>query len=118
MKATELRIGNILQTKKGKLKTITAKDIELYAKIDAGDEYEQLLFPIELTDNLLLKFGFKSKAVNSVIPPYFKKGKIDVLRSEKGFYHINCGIIQVKLKYAHRLQNIHFELTEKELTIE
>jgi len=108
MKASELRIGNYV-IEKGKIKPIhsvsnhNAKD---YSKIE----------PIPLTEEWLVKFGFKKNEKNRFI---LMEGDVDILFNEdlNGW---TCDGINFSInmtEYVHKLQNIYFALTGEELTI-
>jgi hypothetical protein len=67
--------------------------------------------PIPLTEEWLLKFGFEQKSLH-----YFKEN-IFVITLEDGYFECLLGNYEVKLKYAHELQNLYWALSGKELTI-
>ena len=65
--------------------------------------------PIPLTEEWLLKFGFKQNKKYK----YWEFGKFII---DQNF--TLCDIdIKVTIKYLHQLQNLYFALTEKELEI-
>ena len=126
MNANELRIGNY----------VNLKDKGLY-KIDWGYDLEKIedwegtdyCTPIPLTEDWLLKFGFvHNKSVNEdgelLINNYtLKIDKYSTIVIEDDFsFGIENEIESVifdndVLKSVHRLQNLYFALTQKELTI-
>lgn len=137
--ANELRVGNWVLLNRGTddQTEVTIDIITIYE-----DENAILLKkcePIPLTEEWLIRFGFKRE---DKAPPtkehsqYFSKWVMDYkysfayapFREDWGFYHsytdapkdedndkfdfISCG-----LKYVHQLQNLYFALTGAELTI-
>lgn len=125
MKPTELRIGNYVTSLtsilNGKTLVVTEVNETHFQAWGIDPDYRQygssdgFLAPIPLTEEWLLKFGFK-------------KGDYETLVCEfKGFritFDINGDIIDCYLDstgldilYVHQLQNLYFALTGKELTI-
>ena len=112
MKVNELRIGNLIEYRiQDDLDD--RKDWWEVSKIDATDlcilesniDYD--FRPIPLTEEWLLKFGFK---YNKGFDIYQKD---DFIIRRKDF--VLCDIdIEVKFEYVHRLQNAYFELKNKE----
>jgi hypothetical protein len=70
--------------------------------------------PIELTEEWLLKFGFKQTFI-SKIHLTFDKGSFHLL---KRVNHIQIWYENIDVKYVHQLQNLYFALTNQELTIQ
>lgn len=106
MKATELRIGNLVnyrivdELSKRKdyfeASVITAEDIRI---LSIRGEKDKDYRPIELTEDWLLKLGFEKEITNN--------GTI---------YYENENIsIEGELKHVHQLQNLYFALTGEEL---
>ena len=70
--------------------------------------------PIELTEEWLIKFGFKKmnyKLLNKIV---FYSETWDIEFSDNEFYMPDIGIV---VKYVHQLQNLYFALTNEELSI-
>jgi hypothetical protein len=129
MKATELRIGNLVNYKIVD-ELDERKEWFEPCKIDAVDlqvidsDYQ----PIPLTEECLLKFGFEKSIVKE---PWFEKNKIEVFKYSKGNFfllggnHTAYGIglhdiwqgMEINIQYVHQLQNIYFALTNEELTL-
>ena len=124
MKATELRIGNYYQYASDRgitytqVQEIKRNQFGLLSDFD-GTNFE-ICKPIVLTDEWLLRFGFKYslklddfmfKDQNDVfeIQPY-KKGFLNLV-----IWHDN-EILQ-EIKYVHQLQNLYFALTGEELSL-
>ena len=113
MKASELRIGNLISW-------ISSGDLEKVIKIEfkyVNDVSESDLNPIELTPEYLLKFGFKKGCKYSndgyTFPCgdfFFYDNLFDVLEG--------CGGRCISIvKSVHSLQNLYFALTGKELKL-
>tara|TARA_R110000796_G_scaffold58965_5_gene135843 strand:+ start:3162 stop:3488 length:327 start_codon:yes stop_codon:yes gene_type:complete len=107
MDAKELRIGNygkeITHSKNGVVK-VSKRHFE---DIEDG---EIDLFPIPLTEEWLVKFGFENAEDDGVIGfngLYFWD-------REDGYSLIISG---TPVKHVHQLQNLYFALTNEELTI-
>lgn len=117
MKASELRIGNLVQISG---KTITMDSRIFHAVIHGFSGYDPE--PIPLTEEWLAKFGFEP------------------VREDNGYFRYTNGIIDLDhkfklelfngrpdeddtkqynppLQFVHQLQNLYFALTGKELTI-
>jgi len=117
MKATELRIGNYIDYETEREIVTMQITYEYIRLIHNGNKNFK---PIELTEDWLLKFGFKYslrlddfmfKDQNDVfeIQPY-KKGFLNLV-----IWHDN-EILQ-EIKYVHQLQNLYFALTGEELSL-
>lgn len=124
MRATELRIGNLfyyhiknnLDERKewDEVGQIDYEDLKTLTEFDNNSEYK----PIPLTEEWLLKFGFKKN---------YKRGyilKINSFLRIAGFQTIPHLYLEyeenyclVTLEYVHQLQNLYFALTENELEI-
>ena len=121
MKANELRIGNMINSY-GKDRLMEHNDFSVFALYESKKE-EPPYNPIPLTEEWLLKFGFKrSPANNSIYLPVpelkaeihyemFRKQLVCVLYCSTGSFIPN------DIKYVHQLQNLYFALTGEELTI-
>ena len=131
MKATELRIGNLVYNKNGEADNIVAivntheKDTEAL-QIDThfiGMLNEPWMVsvehggvnPIPLTEDWLIKFGFEDRN------DYWKKKKVKMVWSSRiiktgerlGIRHEKYDHVQ----YVHQLQNLYFAMTGEELTV-
>lgn len=105
LKANELRIGNLVNTKYG-IKVVTDINVNQYCFF-----LEDHVTPIKLSEKWMLELGFED--------------------GEEGHYYINKFIINIygevywgdseewlgELQYVHQLQNLYFALTGEELTI-
>jgi hypothetical protein len=107
MKASELRIGNWIYHL-GVIQKMTAKG--LY-QMEGENPFIE---PIPLTEEWLIKFGFKKVYYG------WEKGSFEVeSRGDIYLYSINCNEYTdgMPFKYVHQLQNLYFALTGEELTI-
>lgn len=119
MKASELRIGNLILVD-GKIDEITGIK---KSTVFFSDGFQMFIAggiePIPLTEEWLIKFGF-NKTVDhprrklyehdDICPLWFsdKQGITDFYAS---------GVRISECKYVHQLQNLYFALTGEELTI-
>lgn len=115
MESKELRIGNWFQEDMtcGSYAQITAEQI-LDLDNDPLDDFYQ---PIPLTEEWLLKFGFKKDLGNdlyleSTSTSFFvwQNNRVELLDDENNICICHC-------QYVHQLQNLYFALTGEELTI-
>lgn len=127
IKPNELRIGNLV------LKTLDWDipfNIEWNDKVIKWNESYWYLIgkgtiflddfePISLTEEWLLKFGFKNESENR----QYCLGKKDLLINlDNGFYFSEWNgnwIIHkgIEIKYVHQLQNLYFSLMGEELEV-
>lgn len=118
MKAQELRIGNIVNYygddfPNGTQCTVDSEDIRL---MDNNPVYASEHKPILLTEEWLIKFGFKNEVGNewAAAKGLFVIEKFDLL------YNFSAGsgcALSRSIKYVHELQNLFFAITGQELTI-
>ncbi len=102
MNINELRIGNFIYLY-NELITITAICYS-FEDINKG------ITPILITEEWLLKFGFKSLFNGAG----YVKNNTEIGYNHNGFYIIASGL---EIKYIHQLQNLYFALTGEELSI-
>jgi hypothetical protein len=121
MKANELRIGNyvwddysgemivyaILNSYEGK-EMVNLKKQE---GLPEGRYLLETLHRIPLTEEWLLKFGFRS---NNGYPLKLLCGYIKI---RNGVWFFKYNKLDIELQYVHQLQNLYFALTGKELEI-
>ena len=115
MKASELRICNLIFTHKEEI--IVVKDIDIEGLILFKEDQNIFDFkckPIPLTEERLLKFGFEKDTRDRVMF-MFKNFKISI--ESESFIHYSMYSNHAKIKYVHQLQNLYFALTGEELTI-
>ena len=108
MKKNEVRHGNLV-IYGGHQTTIDEKEIIHFIRFP--DKYE----PIPLTEEWLLKFGFKKDG------GYYSKGRKHYHFLSNKFYlgndHVSSGNADARVMHIHQLQNLYFALTGEELTI-
>lgn len=116
MTASELRIGNWIQSKGLTNKfhewQVTAEDIP---QIESNQEHIQEYKGIPLTEEWLLKFGFKYYGTTWLRDGF--KGAIILYLNNTFEYMYGEFEIDNDYKYVHQLQNLYFALTGTELTI-
>jgi len=111
MKAEDLRIGNLILDRK---KVIS---VECHHFQMLNSYHKEDFKPIPLTEEWLLKFGFKDGYFG------FSKSVLSLnLKSESvSFSFSKTSLTQIKgvifPKHVHQLQNLYFALTNEELTI-
>lgn len=126
MKATELRIGNwvTFEPDNGNFIVSQIDAHNTWSKTINGLCLEDIK-PIPLTEEWLLKFGFKKdKILGSYIKNYFRFHTQRPNGDNKGFtlvteiYWCKREVIVVGgVEHVNQLQNLHFALTNKELKI-
>ena len=116
MKSEELRIGNYVYSG-----IFSNKVIEVYpmffVQLSKIEDKEHNIKPIPLTEEWLLKFGFKrtNKYDFELIKNDFHFYTSSDFFNGNGFICFNE--FDIKIKYIHELQNLYFALTNKELII-
>lgn len=104
IQANELRIGNL--TEQGEVKSFFENGVHVgFGKCYYFNELE----PIPLTEEWLLKFGFKIERQYEC--DFASIGVFTISFGENFFYEYT------NLKYVHQLQNLYFALTNEELTL-
>ena len=118
IKATELRIGNYINYCDKKI-SVKPDDIKVILKLGMDAEIYE---PIPLTEEWLLKFGFKS--IGTKYRPCYR-----IQRKERVYEFVanyqSLGIVSIDTTYyfadniihVHQLQNLYFALTGEELTL-
>jgi hypothetical protein len=109
MKASELRIGNLIHNKQGNIVYVNTNHLTL---LSYGIENE--FNPIPLTEEWLLKFGFEKNKEHG----YFEFDRLIVALHDGVDQFYLCDIdIFVKIETVHHLQNLYFAIRNKELTL-
>lgn len=122
MKSSELRVNNYV------VKDLSIDDLEeiIVKPYDLlSNDVLENLFPIKLTKEWLLVFGFvqdkidKSFVLNSFSIFLDKRIKDNIyLKSIDGFGNFTWNAASgLKVQYVHQLQNLYFALTNEELKI-
>lgn len=134
IKANELRIKNLvtLNEKQRKdlwnhqihaqndffeVKTIYSdNDISIELDDEIIDISENDVDPIQLTEEWLLKLGFKKDGRDWELPNF--RFHVNKPINYNGFVFCNgYTVITEKIQYVHQLQNLYFALTGAELTV-
>lgn len=121
MKASELRIGNLVYyhdehlQPDNKVIKVSVDDLKILFHNEKYHHYE----PITLTEEWLVRFGFKNGGYDLLF--WNKEGKKGVF-SINGYNDIGFGVrynneIDVDIEYVYQLQNLYFAITGEELTI-
>lgn len=118
MKANELRIGNLVMYDNYNVSVIhglTDSEYGYGVSIHYGNCcvgcVEDLIYPIPLTEEWLLKLGFEK--INSTWCSIGNQFRINIdLNIE---FHLNW--LGIKVQYVHQLQNLYFALTGKEMAM-
>ena len=114
MTANELRIGNLVNELNIGVVSVRIVDLE---SIKYGDTNYK---PIPLTEEWLLKFGFKKRKYKHL---FIWENKITIsqfLHETHSHFSIKTGFdirFTPILESIHQLQNLYFALTGEELTI-
>jgi hypothetical protein len=116
MKANELRIGNYVQYPNLK------KPVRVSIIDTTETSTETKCQPIPLTEKWLFWFGFTKHHSDFYNDVLYLINLTDNLEFDWGVYPKQFGSgIQIKnsdkLKYVHQLQNIYFAITNEELTL-
>lgn len=133
MKANELRLGNLILNKEGKVETVyTLYKVEGYEGLINGydgnagiqPDYEHEFKPIPLTEEWLIKLGFENNQI--ICGEYIMQVNVNMfsgtLEKEPNWFisvvHESAHQkITVVKQYFHQLQNLYFALTGEELII-
>jgi len=122
MKAAELRLGNFITIKHQTHNLIEIRQIFEDAVSAKGNRLGlglDVVEPIPLTEEWLLKFGFDGKGrvfskgdygFDLGITPFFLQ-KLDSIELQKTIW------VRTEVKHVHQLQNLYFSLTGEELKI-
>ncbi len=108
----ELRIGNWVESPVVRWAQINVKGIQAVA--NGKHKYK----PIPLTEEWLVKFGFREELLYWVID--MMGTELSIIKESGsalvGLEH-ECGGTDLKIQHVHQLQNLYFALTGEELTI-
>lgn len=129
MKAQDLRIGNFVQPNKEHLAAFGNVNIGVVTSIGeynftVSNHYPGQWFePIPLTEEWLLKFGFKPTCFQKEPHQWWNNGKLEVGYTTKDdviqYEYLSPTITEmVDIPYLHQLQNLYFTLTGEELTLQ
>lgn len=122
MKASDFRLGNLYHFEDVSGMVVERVD---YIENDMVDVNPMnLIHPIPLTEEWLLKFGFDKSTFGS-IPMFFSKNDSFSYIQEQAYgcngnygYCLNDEKMWfLEIKYVHQLQNLYFALTGEELIL-
>jgi hypothetical protein len=114
----QLRVGNIIKTKDGNLPYWVITEEDLITILQAEDR--SIYLPVKLDDEMLERLGFH-KHNNSYVEDDFTENNsrfyfsIWINYDEEFTY--NSSEFNVELKSVHQLQNLYFDLKNKELQL-
>lgn len=129
IKANELRIGNLLNydTPEGDVVTLTTDFNAIQWATEDPKCFNLVHSPIPLTEEWLVKFGFKQYIDFEIKTNIFfllplcgfsydiATKQVTIFEMEEGNKISHC--IKRKIEYVHTLQNLYFALRGQELTI-
>jgi hypothetical protein len=135
MKANDLRIGNLVNyliidemDERKKWFEVSEIDYDDLRTIQNKHEVNQDYQPIPLTEEWLLKFGFKKFESDGIVGYDYSDPNGKTIVYEKGrhtivqwgitnpFFYSNHNL-RVEITSVHQLQNLYYALTNQELTI-
>jgi len=123
MEARDLRIGNIVCfTDDADWSPVTVfginRDAEIFVEIkfedgttDTVDVEEKSICSILLTEDWLLRMGFRKSAM------YFDTDNLVICRFTDGLFHVQLQGKDSIIKSVHQLQNLFYAICGEELTI-
>jgi len=123
MKASDFRIGNLVCEPIHKLPFYIGLEDIADLLFDRPKRFE----PIPLTEEWLLRFGFKLDREGDDYNYYTLEGfdslsdygdqGVSLPKNDKGYSHIYCGYYrnEIDFEFVHQLQNLYFALTNEEL---
>ncbi len=121
MKAQDLRIGNYVFDKHGRIATVKTIGMFDNIRLTASGYYyfesAKLFYckPIPITEEWLLRFGFEQEyGIMSFVKDDRSSIKI-TYETLADFYRLYP--YTYKIKYVHQLQNLYHALTGEELTL-
>ena len=129
MKAQDLRIGNWVKWNYEESSDGNAYPVEFGYELDDIKNNPNIVEPIQLTEELLERFGFASIVftVNhsrKVKDDYRKESNGYFVKLSKGlnnpdtFYYFPSNVGKgLPVKYVHSLQNLYFSITGEELEL-
>ena len=117
MKTTELRIGNYVMDS-----PVNGDDVldvqAIYTNLIIHEErhvYNDELRPIPLTEEWLLRFGFKHSGNGFFI---HAKSLIELANIGDEYFHSGIkGVSLINVHFVHQLQNLYFALVGEELQL-
>ncbi|HEY4288258.1 MAG TPA: hypothetical protein VGN00_14235 [Puia sp.] len=125
IKASELRIGNLIEGKRGEVLTVSGSMIDLLSRKDGDPRgtVDERVEPIPLTEEWLERIGFIKGTAMTDRKVFYSSGSHSVIHSVNlsGSVMIHRAgdkmVLDSHIEYVHQLQNLYFALTGEELTI-
>ena len=121
MKATELRIGNLVNNPYDEPTNVDFNVLHYIGVCVMNKQIIENYQPIPLTEEWLVKFGFKETTDNKLIlyyelssGAYLEKVGEVLMLFDRGGYMLSHD----NLKHVHQLQNLYHALTGEELTLQ
>jgi hypothetical protein len=123
MDVRELSVGNYVMNQDGTLKNVPIGE-PVKLTLDHFNEFLEFYVPIPITEEWLINFGFELIETipdewEELILNKYKLGDftIEFFRNKCWYPSLRRDKIDKTITYVHRLQNLYFELTDKELTL-
>lgn len=115
MKASELRIGNLVYHFGNFMETLAIDTTAAIIKVNkiAEQVFYKDIHPIPITEEWLRKFGAEKRG----LPNQFSINYITIELVEGGASVSPIDMYWIDVKHVHQLQNLYFSLTGEELTI-
>lgn len=111
----ECQVGHICSVNEIREDGLNLTDVDMRARPTFGQLWK-FIEPIELTEEWLIKFGFKKSGIGygkGLLNIYMKNAVI-TYPNGRVFYN-SWAIMEYQIKYVHQLQNLYFALTCEEL---
>lgn len=142
LKCSDLRIGNYVNYENRPFEVIEISPVSLVVRKKIGDIFEMqhraldVAQPIELTEELLLKIGFKKERqlISNLFYLDYETDVDNIIRVKYVIYPKAPSLLKITtsqcgnyecfefmkrgIKYLHELQNAYYLLTGKELEVE
>lgn len=122
MKITELRIGNLINNSNEVIAISAGESVSCYGLSFSGMVHFTFnkIEPIKLTEEWLIKLGFERcfDHWGGYLSPDFgeRASSLRIYEEDGSFYH-QTNLEKIKLEYVHKLQNLYFVFSEKELEL-
>jgi len=110
MKASELRLGNLIYNKQGDIVYVNTNHLTLLS-YGIEDEFK----PIPLTEEWVLKFGFENKLIGCK-ENQFWFNYLSIFRIHDDGFGFHAVLDSKRIRYVHELQNLYFAIKREELT--
>ena len=119
MKANELRIGNWMQWDSCVPSQFELADFVDWYNDHNSHEFGDHLYPIPLTEEWLLKFGFEKHPIEDRYTSLGFCGLELVTKTGIDYFVVKSirGDVISFIKYVHQIQNLYFALSGEELAI-